>query len=210
MRTLGVSRTAAVRSAGYLLLSRFFRYPEDEHPAETVRNLLVDALPAWRMLAPQLVHPDMETVRIEHRDLFFKRIHPLESAYVCQDPMSRDTLRKEITDCLESFQVQIQEADGPVDGVSSELAFMAFLTFKEGASWGENQRGAALIYREAQRKFLLNHLGRWYASFARDLGILTKNPFFLSAGQFLVGFVGHDMKEELRLNPEGSGKGASS
>lgn len=211
MRTLGVSRIAAVRSTGYLFLSRFFRYPEEEeeHPGEKVRLWVSENFPAWRMIALQLIKPDMEALRTEHRAVFFQRMHPQESAYFCQDSVSQVRLQKDIADYMESFQVPIREKDGPADSITSELAFMAFLTFKEGAAWGTHKRSEALDFREAQRKFLINHLGRWYAAFSVNLGNLTENPFLLSAGRLLESFVGWDMKEELHLNPEKGGTGDS-
>jgi TorA maturation chaperone TorD len=69
-----------------------------------------------------------------------------------------------------------------VDHISVELEFMAFLVYKEAYAQstlpvGQGQAGdekpasggRAEICREAQRKFLNDHLGRWVQDFTRRL-----------------------------------------
>ena len=77
------------------------------------------------------------------------------------------------------------------DHVALELEFMAVLIGLESraAKHGETDCARANICRDAQRRFLENHLIWWILTFARLLERERPNGFYASAGEFLTAFL---------------------
>jgi TorA maturation chaperone TorD len=69
-----------------------------------------------------------------------------------------------------------------VDFLSTELEFLSFLSMKEAYAWKHQEDELAEICRDAQRKFLAAHLGRWIGVFVNILSQSTTNPFYVNAG----------------------------
>ena len=208
MDNLGMHTSAKARSEGYFLLSRLFHSPGAYPPLEIPRSALAGSLPGLRTLIPSLLAPDTQSIHDEYHGLFFRRIRPNESTFLHLDPQARETLQKELAAEFASHQVMVWAEDGPIDGVTRELAFMAILTTKEGLAWSEHQNAAALGYREVQRKFLRNHLGRWYGPLALELWAAAQTPFFRSTARFLQEFVAWDIREELHIRSGGDAQPA--
>ena len=75
------------------------------------------------------------------------------------------------------------------DHISIECEFMHFLTFKE--SYAEEHHGPekALICRDAQRKFMEEHLGQWGPAFARRLEDAAGAGFYKWLAVLTSGFL---------------------
>lgn len=65
-----------------------------------------------------------------------------------------------------------------LDHISIELEFMAFLAHKEAYALTSDEKEHAEICREAQIKFLNDHLGRWLPLFTQRLSVVAKEGFY--------------------------------
>lgn len=78
------------------------------------------------------------------------------------------------------------------DHVAVELEFMYLLTLKEAYADVNGLHEQVEICRDAQVKFLRDHLGRWIGLFAESLTRSTQEGPYLSLVQFAAAFVDAD------------------
>lgn len=71
------------------------------------------------------------------------------------------------------------------DHVAVECEFMAFLALKEACAAEAHGAEKADLCRDASRKFLEEHLGRFGRAFAARMGRRTKDPFYVAAARLL-------------------------
>ncbi len=90
------------------------------------------------------------------------------------------------------------------DHVSAELEFMHFLCLKEAYALVHVHSPERLtMCRQAQGKFLDEHLGRWTPAFSRRLSERAPDGVHAVLGELLAVFVAADM-EALRVEPAGA------
>jgi TorA maturation chaperone TorD len=71
-----------------------------------------------------------------------------------------------------------EEAGNRPDYIGIELDFLRHLCQSEAEAWAQGQERAALDHRAAQRKFLVNHLGRWAEKFCQHAVEEAKTDFY--------------------------------
>ncbi|MFQ5856262.1 MAG: molecular chaperone [Anaerolineae bacterium] len=75
------------------------------------------------------------------------------------------------------------------DHISTELEFMHFLSFKEAHALEHHGEEQADICRQAQRKFVQEHLGRWVPLFTRLLVDKAGDGFYRALAELSRAFV---------------------
>lgn len=117
-------------------------------PARALQDRLEASLPKERVVL-------QEYTRLFHKG----RSPPHEASYL---PAMRTS--NEIADVASFFRAFGFEPKGErADHLVSELEIMALLCLKEAIAAGNGQSEQASICRDAQAKFLRDHLGRWLA-----------------------------------------------
>jgi TorA maturation chaperone TorD len=86
-----------------------------------------------------------------------------------------------------------------LDYISIELEFMSFLAYKEAyaliSDGGEKEKAERIeICRDAQRKFLSDHLGRWAPFFTDRLEEKAKDGFYLWLARLTGKFLAFEIK----------------
>ena len=79
-----------------------------------------------------------------------------------------------------------------VDHISVECEFMHFLNFKEAYAREHASKENAEICREASRRFLSEHLGKWAPSFALKLSKYVKEGLFKHLADLTLEFIVED------------------
>lgn len=97
-----------------------------------------------------------------------------------------------------TFGLEVSEQiNERLDHISIELEFMAFLAYKEAyalASSNDDKEDKAQICREAQVKFLKDHLGKWVPVFTKRLEEAAKDGFYRKLAQMSDRFVTLELK----------------
>ncbi len=76
-----------------------------------------------------------------------------------------------------------------LDHISTELEFMYYLTYKEAYAREHNSNEEIDICREAQKKFLKEHLGRWAPLFLKRLAEKAQSGFYKELAQLTESFL---------------------
>ena len=99
-----------------------------------------------------------------------------------------------------AFGLEVSDqAKERVDYISIELEFMSFLAYKEAyaliSDGGEKEKAEKVeICRDAQRKFLSDHLGRWALFFTGRLEEKAKDGFYLWLARLTGKFLAFEIK----------------
>lgn len=89
-----------------------------------------------------------------------------------------------------------------VDHISVELEFMHFLCLKEGYALAQEHADEQLaVCREAQRKFLCEHVCRWAFGFARRVRARAGDTVYQGLAQLLAAFLAAELRT-LGLQPD--------
>ncbi len=104
-------------------------------------------------------------------------------------PVDRGTVLGDVCAFYEAFGLQAQSKQGAPDSMKMELAFMSFLCLKEGFAVENNDRENLEIVIDAEKKFLLDHLGRWGFIFAHRLLETSENEFYKNISMILQLFL---------------------
>lgn len=78
------------------------------------------------------------------------------------------------------------------DHVAVELEFMHVLALKEAYAAAQGLDAEKAICVDAQRKFLQDHLGRWFELFAQSLALNTGDAPYLALARFASAFIRAD------------------
>jgi TorA maturation chaperone TorD len=76
------------------------------------------------------------------------------------------------------LRVKDENEGEPPDHISLELDFMRFLCEKEADAWRNDDRKAALLFLNSEKRFLREHLSRWAADFCEGIRIQDKLGFY--------------------------------
>lgn len=76
-----------------------------------------------------------------------------------------------------------------LDHISTELEFMHFLTYKEAYAREHHSSEEIDICREAQKKFLKEHLGRWAPLFLKRLAEKAQSGFYRELAHLTESFL---------------------
>lgn len=107
--------------------------------------------------------------------------HDSELAYRPTEPAG--TVLSDIAGFYEAFGYGRELYRGePLDHVSTQLAFLAFLCAKEACARSEGKRQAARLCEQARLNLVADHLGLWLPSFAEALaGRAPSSPWARAA-----------------------------
>lgn len=194
------SITAAMnRADAYALLSACFRELGEEW-AGAIRSVVGAAA----MLPPGFPLPEageewLERVRRDHARLFvgpFRVLAPpfgsvyLEEAGKLMGDSTADALRHYAE---AGFKV---ECPGPPDHVSLELEFMARLAAEEAEAVRDGDEARAELAKERQRRFFVEHVGKWGPGFASRVCEHARSVFYRELGAATQEFLA---KERTRI-----------
>jgi TorA maturation chaperone TorD len=120
------------------------------------------------------------------------------------DPLFQPHRLSDLAAFFAAFGLELApDAAERIDHISIELEFMSVLAAKEAHALEHGSDADALaIVREAQRKFLREHLGRWSPAFSRRLARMAEGGMLGLVAKLLGGVI---QLECARLNvPPGS------
>lgn len=184
-------KRAVARSHIYRFLSHLFLYPEEktlsglnwEEGEEAVAilgnpNGLKEAFESLRSSLKEPVDIQSEYVRI-----FGHTLGDICPPYETQNGGTHIFQQAQdlgdIAGFYRAFGLEVSDQTKErLDHISIELEFMAFLAYKEAYALASDGHEKAEICREAQRKFMNDHLGRWAPDFTRRLEFEAKDGFY--------------------------------
>lgn len=181
----------------YLLIVRFFTYPEKEFcnimKEDWMRdkiNSLVKELPFEMdfadIICPSISQDDFEAHYINVFDI--TPICPLYESEYRKSELSQRDVQEELFRFYGYFDVKLSniEKDYP-DHLITELEFMTYLSQKEADS--KERRMLPNPYCLAQLDFLDRHLNRWIPKFNERIQKRIKEPFYKAASSFMSEFL---------------------
>lgn len=138
-------------------------------------------------------------------------LNEIEYGDIKADPLFQPHRLADLAAFYRAFGLEVAEDAGErQDHICLELEFMCVLAAKEAYAH-EHQVDADQLAqcRDAQKKFLREHLGRWTPAFARRLAAATNEPALHALAEFTRAFVESECvrfgvnpgSEELSLRP---------
>lgn len=129
-------------------------------------------------------------------------LNEIEYGDIKADPLFQPHRLADLAAFYRAFGLEVVENAGErQDHLSMELEFMCVLVAKEAYALEYQLDSEELdLCRDAQRKFLGEHLGRWTPAFARRLAATTDNPTLRALADFIRLFVENECAR-FRVNP---------
>jgi len=188
-------REATARGGIYQLLSVAFLYPDEglvSRLKEGCAEMKVIASPLFDTISSEGCTLDI--LQAEYRQTFGHTISqecpPYETQYGSAHLFQQAQSLGDIAGFYRAFGVEVSDrAKERLDHIAVELEFMGFLAFKEAYALAHHSEEKAAICREAQRKFMEAHLGRWAPLFAKLLGRKAQEGFYRRLASFLEAFI---------------------
>jgi len=138
-------------------------------------------------------------------------LNEIEYGDIKADPLFQPHRLADLAAFYRAFGLEVAEDAGErQDHICLELEFMCVLAAKEGYAWDKQLDTDQLEQcREAQEKFLREHLGRWAPAFSRRLAAATQEGTLVALAAFTRAFVESDCakfkvasgSEDLLLRP---------
>lgn len=138
-------------------------------------------------------------------------LNEIEYGDIKADPLFQPHRLADLAAFYRAFGLEVTEDAGErQDHLCLELEFMCVLASKEAYALEHQLDGDQLTQcRDAQKKFLREHLGRWTPAFARRLAAATNDPALRALAEFTRAFVESECvrfgvnpgSEELSLRP---------
>lgn len=188
------------RAATYRVLAAAFAYPTAERLSELARRAAA-AAPADRhaaalaRLAAAAATSDATALAGEYLRLFdgAVRCPPYEGAWGPQQISGKAALLADIAGFYTAFGVTPAPPHADIeDHAGAELEFMSVLALKEAYALAEGHAEAAAITREAQAKFVAEHLGRWGEAFAARVQALAAPGVYPAAAAVLATWIAEE------------------
>jgi DMSO reductase family type II enzyme chaperone len=174
---------ALARSVLYRLLSQALVYPSQEaisdlrgvdlpQAQEAASEVSAQVVPLLAALREHLECTDLDHLQTEHRRVFSHIMSadcpPCETYYTASQVFQETQELSDIGGFYRAFGLEMADKER-LDHISVELDFLHFLTHKEAYALVHHGRAKARLCREAQLKFMRDHLGRWAIPFAQSL-----------------------------------------
>lgn len=212
-----VMARSKARSQVYAFLARALSYPDDAQPDSLKEqyDLLSDCL---EMLADPLSEKAVDALRPAIAALtaasledgytrcfghaMSKDCPPYEAEYGQPHIFQKTHTLADIAGFYRAFGLDLAaDSHERVDHVSVELEFMHFLCLKEAYALAKQHPDEQLaLCREAQSKFLRDHVCRWAFGFARRLCAKAGDTLYQELGQLLAVFLEAELRA-LGLKP---------
>lgn len=113
---------------------------------------------------------------------------PYETEYSNAHVFQRAQQMADIAGFYRAFGLEPSSEGERVDHIAAELEFMHFLSAKEAYAC-EHNPSEAEVCRDAQRKFLEDHLARWTGIFTQGAAQTTGEKFFVELTRLMDEFV---------------------
>lgn len=205
--------SALARSFIYQLIARAFETPELETwqwlTQSSTRSAFWSAIQAnssvsesqmtrtGAELLARLVPGEFEAFRDEHVKCFGHAargdcpINEIEYGEVKADPLFQPHRLADLGAFYAAFGLELAaDAAERQDHISMELEFMSVLAAKEAYAFDHRlDRENIVLGREAQRKFLREHLGRWSIAFAHRLARMSEGTSLGALSNFTREFI---------------------
>ncbi len=165
--------TARARADTYRLLGRLCL-------AEVDARLLA-ALRATAEFGPALAGDDeplLAALRAEYARLVLVNALPYESVFVDEQVMLNTAATVAVYEAYRAGGYSPACQVGAPYHVGLELAFVGHLAAEEAAAEAAGDAQRAARSRDLQRRFLVEHLGRWAPVWATALGRMAPHPFY--------------------------------
>lgn len=203
------AENAFYRSKIYGLLSLGFLYPSDDlkkslkdgsYISELRELVALLDLPKKDELKEVLeclendIPKDPKKLEEEYTSIFLKNISPYETEYYTEQKMQFAKTRElaDIAGFYLAFGLEVSDKQRDrVDHISTELEFMHFLTLKEAIAQSNGNVEGEDICVSAEKKFLIDHLGRWIEDFSKEIK-KSKNKFYAPLAEMIRQFVSLD------------------
>ncbi len=194
--------TALRRAQVYRFLAEAFLYPSDAWPddAELAGRAAGDLQPApARELS--LGTWELAALQAEHRRCFgLVGSQCYETEFGLPHEYRQSQELADLAGFYRAFGFQI---GGPVrerpDHLAVELEFLHVLALKEAVARERGTPEQVEVCREAQRKFLQDHLGEWIEPFAESVGLSAGTGPYVRLAQYTAAWV---MADARRLGAE--------
>lgn len=203
------SDAAVGRSDLYLWLSRTFRYPDADTMSgleESTLNYLEAMLNTFSERARDALHPVLATLRAtstglelpslqsEHRRVFghieSSSCPPYETRYGSRHLFQQTQQLADIAGFYRAFGLDLSEgANERPDHLAIELEFLHFLCLKEAYALAHHGPEQVELCRDAEAKFLMEHLLSWAPSFAKRLQGVAGDGFYKHVGSLMAAFL---------------------
>ncbi len=129
---------------------------------------------------------------VEYDRLFCHRTTILcpiyEAEYDKNRAVSQGPTLADIAGFYRAFGLELAVSERP-DHIALELEFMSFLAYKEALALQNDLREQAETCRDAQKKFLEAHLGRWAGLFAETVIRTSQLQFYRDLARELQEFI---------------------
>lgn len=175
MTTIDVKELLA-RSVIYRLLSLGFLYPTRDLVA-TLRDEAgkadkeVDVYGRWVTRLTKVFEEGVDQISISGLESDYARLFeasvqtpcpPYESNYGSINTFGMTRQLADVAGFYRAFGLKLSDTNKEMpDHISAEMEFMHILTLKEAHATMEGWKDKVSITRDAQKKFLQDHLGRW-------------------------------------------------
>jgi len=186
---------ALARSRGYAVLSRGFLYPSSallaemtDFPAQ-LRCALADAG------VDAAVDLHLEGLEQEYQDWFGGQVPacpPYETEYTASHVWMQTQQMADIAGFYRAFGMDTQMTGDRTDSLTAELEFMYILCMKEAIARNDGNQDGVTVCREAQAKFLHEHLAVWLPRFVARLEKGGADGFYLVLARLTERFVAAD------------------
>lgn len=198
-----LASTARARASVYELLAAVFRAEPSvamirELQSPPISHVLADlGFPLGGAFAER--PPDIlaEELALEFTRLFIgpgPRISPYESLHLDMGSASENMLYGRQTVAVKRFieatGLRYDDAfSGLPDHISAEFELMGKLAEREGRSWSSGDEEDASWFRDAQRRFLKEHIHAWVPRFCDKVVRMARQPFYRQIAEVTIAFL---------------------
>ena len=207
---------AVQRSTLYAVLSRCLDYPTAESLAETRRDLAALSRDSFPISTSRLIDAlagsipaDLEGIQKVHQTLFppieSQETPGFETAFRGPDVFMQTAVMADVAGFYRAFGLQPgrDHRERP-DHIAVELEFLAFVSMKEAVGLSRGDDGQAEVCRQAEARFLADHLGDWGPELGRRMSRLADDGLFGVLGSLLDAWIG-DRMAQVGVEPTGGG-----
>ncbi len=141
----------------------------------------------------------LEALQTEYRQIFghtlSRECPPYETEYGSAHLFQQAHRLGDIAGFYRAFGLEVSEgAKERLDHIAVELEFMGFLAFKEAYAFTHHGGEKATLCREAERRFLTEHLGHWAPLFAKLVGRKAPEGFYRALASLLETFLASECR----------------
>ncbi|HWI65653.1 MAG TPA: molecular chaperone TorD family protein [Symbiobacteriaceae bacterium] len=184
---------ALSRSRVYAALSRGFLYPSSALLAAMADYGSV--LEGLGLEADVSFAHDLSGLEQEYQDLFGGQVPacpPYETEYTASHIWMQTQQMADIAGFYRAFGVDTTETGDRTDSLTAELEFMYMLCMKEAVAEDAGNAEAIAVCRDAQGKFLKEHLAVWLPRFVARLEKAGAEGYYPALARLTERFVATD------------------